>query len=931
MRSYLLTILILLRSFDIWVQNSNSDLHDSFERIKFKDINEAFKIATKESEQAKKNSREEVDALTDLGFCFYYKDQYSLGESNLKRALSLATKINYPQGVAQAEYHLGALTILEGRYTESVAHLKNASRLFETLNDKNGQALCLNSLGEIFMFQGNFSDAESSFKKSLQIGSSDTKGDSYLLLSQLYFRKDNWEKSYSFANNAFSYGRRNSDLYLQASALDLIGACELKGGRNEKALKHLRQSVSIKWTLNDNQGVASTYIELGKLKLSENQKDSAYIFLKQAYEISNGIGAKEEVKRSSILLSKIYANDNRFDSAYFFQEKFVEINTALLKDNVAKKIDKMESNAKEKENQNRIDLLKKQKEVDRKSNQNLLLFGLLIIIAMAGIIVILFNRYRMRKHNIAELEKWRKFQETLLEISSKYINISEDKISKSINDSLEFIGIFMGVDRVYVGDYHHENQTSSITHEWCAPGVLQKTNDRQQITFTSISEQLNLHFENKVLSIENSELIQDNKLKQLLVSHGIKSLLALPMFSNGVCIGYVGFETINSLKEFSTDQIHLIQVFSEMMVNIYERSEYIETIQNARNEIEKYNNFLEETVANETRKNIELSKSIAEQEKLVTMGEISAGIAHDLNTPLGSIQIGLESIDYTVKKLFKEVIPNLRNEEISHIFNIAQNRELDFFQSTLKVREEIKKMRIVLQENFSLSTDETDTLSKLLVECQIRENELELILRMMSISGRKQALNLLYMLMNMRNLISSSLLSTKRAAEVVGNLKTFVKSTANDQLKELNLYNSLQSVLSIFNHEIRNKVTLEFDVANDLKINGYEVKLFQLWSNLIKNALEAMQESSEKKIIIRASQDENYVKIEIGNTGEMIPSEIKEKIFEKFFSTKTHKTGTGLGLSIVKTIIEDHNASLTLESNESLTTFVVTFKKLTNG
>jgi signal transduction histidine kinase len=59
----------------------------------------------------------------------------------------------------------------------------------------------------------------------------------------------------------------------------------------------------------------------------------------------------------------------------------------------------------------------------------------------------------------------------------------------------------------------------------------------------------------------------------------------------------------------------------------------------------------------------------------------------------------------------------------------------------------------------------------------------------------------------------------------------------------------------------------------------------------------------------------------------MIPAELREKIFDKFFSTKTHKSGTGLGLSIVKTIIEEHNAQLDLESNEGLTTFVVTFKK----
>jgi ATP/ADP translocase len=74
-----------------------------------------------------------------------------------------------------------------------------------------------------------------------------------------------------------------------------------------------------------------------------------------------------------------------------------------LQDNAARRIDEIESIAKEKDNQNRINLLNKQKEVDKKSKQTLMLAGFLIIVVLTGSVIILLNRYRLRKKNITEL------------------------------------------------------------------------------------------------------------------------------------------------------------------------------------------------------------------------------------------------------------------------------------------------------------------------------------------------------------------------------------------------------------------------------------------------------------------------------------------------------------------------------------------------
>jgi signal transduction histidine kinase len=121
---------------------------------------------------------------------------------------------------------------------------------------------------------------------------------------------------------------------------------------------------------------------------------------------------------------------------------------------------------------------------------------------------------------------------------------------------------------------------------------------------------------------------------------------------------------------------------------------------------------------------------------------------------------------------------------------------------------------------------------------------------------------------------------------------------------------------------------LFFDVDNTLSIEGFDIKLFQLWSNLIKNAIESMEETGQRGLLkIYSTETPTEILISIENNGPQIPLEIQEKIFEKFYTTKSRKNGSGLGLSIVKNIIDDHQASVIVESTNQITKFIITFKK----
>ena len=89
-----------------------------------------------------------------------------------------------------------------------------------------------------------------------------------------------------------------------------------------------------------------------------------------------------------------------------------------------------------------------------------------------------------------------------------------------------------------------------------------------------------------------------------------------------------------------------------------------------------------------------------------------------------------------------------------------------------------------------------------------------------------------------------------------------------------------------------------------------------------------MSEMKDKGLLrIISSNSATHIQISVENNGPMIPHEIQDRIFEKFFTTKGHKNGTGLGLSIINSVLQEHNAELDLFSNDLVTKFIVKFKK----
>jgi signal transduction histidine kinase len=297
-----------------------------------------------------------------------------------------------------------------------------------------------------------------------------------------------------------------------------------------------------------------------------------------------------------------------------------------------------------------------------------------------------------------------------------------------------------------------------------------------------------------------------------------------------------------------------------------------------------------------------------------------------MNTPLSSTKVGAESLQFAMKEIMR-ILPTLSHDEQKEAIDIAENIKTNLAVSGLQKKREEAGMLGYLKTTFNQQEEALKTIAYKLTECRISVDREDIIRQIMHAANPVVFLELIYHLQLKNALLESILVSTENASKVVRNIRSFINKGATPERALISLEENIKVVLNIFQHELKKDVQLELNIETNLSVLGFDIKLFQLWSNLIKNALDALDDQEEKKIMIAGYTKDNQVIVEFSNNGPKIPEENLQKIFRKFFTTKRTKSGTGLGLSIVKNVVETHHAKIGVESEEGKTTFRIIFPK----
>ena len=205
------------------------------------------------------------------------------------------------------------------------------------------------------------------------------------------------------------------------------------------------------------------------------------------------------------------------------------------------------------------------------------------------------------------------------------------------------------------------------------------------------------------------------------------------------------------------------------------------------------------------------------------------------------------------------------------------------------------------------------------------ESQLELI------QNYKEEINLPEILEGIINLLNNIERGSKRTIDIVQSLKTFTHKDLT-QKEYINIHDNIDSTLTLLNHKIRDRITVNKVYGDVSDIMCFPGKINQVFMNLFSNAIDAIEDkdnsTGENIITITTSQVEKsgaaYLEITISDTGKGIPDEIKNEIFEPFFTTKEVGKGSGLGLSISHGIIESHSGSISMESKIGVgTSFII--------
>ncbi|MFN5148552.1 MAG: ATP-binding protein [Flavobacteriia bacterium] len=528
------------------------------------------------------------------------------------------------------------------------------------------------------------------------------------------------------------------------------------------------------------------------------------------------------------------------------------------------------------------------------------------------------------KNTQRDLNEQIEFMRLLNDITTSFVGISSDFFQENVLRNLEIIGKHLKAERAYFMTYNHPDHSMSLQSEWVESGCEPLALTHQQIDLDILpSWRLNNHLQGDPVLVQDTSLLEDGRYKTELLDLSVKSFYSFPCMNNEECVGYIGVDFVSSSAIPSEQEMLLLTLFSQIVSSGYMAIKNFNDIQEQNVLISNMNNELEGQVLIKTAQNQELTQMLANIDKMAMVGELTANITHDLNSPIGSIKAASESIAYTIEKLFSETLGGFNQEQLLWAFKRASVKT-NLSVGVLKSMQEKDSWQKQFTEIYAYQAPDRNQLIDGLVKCRVDLNDHDLVSYLLKQTNKLGLIDLMYHTLVIRTFIDSISHSAERASDVIRNLRFYIKEGKKEELEEIVLEESIRTVLSVFQHYLTKGINVTIESDATIKITSYQSKLYQIWSNIIKNAIDAMEGQGEINIRIFSENEKTHVLI--ANNGPEIPHEILPNIFNKFFTTKEQSMGTGLGLNIVKEIVDEHNGAIFVTSKDSRTVFHFTFE-----
>jgi signal transduction histidine kinase len=336
--------------------------------------------------------------------------------------------------------------------------------------------------------------------------------------------------------------------------------------------------------------------------------------------------------------------------------------------------------------------------------------------------------------------------------------------------------------------------------------------------------------------------------------------------------------------------------------------------------------------------NAELSESTAKlqqtqaqlilEEKMSALGRLVAGIAHEINTPLGAIQASAGNITKALAESFEylpQLLQRLGTEKQADFFNLLKEAMQSKNFITYSEKRTLKKTLVAKLEEEGVTN--VKYMADQLLDIGIY-NDIQPFLPLLRHPNIDWILQLAYNLTRLQSNNRTTINAVERAAKVVFALKSYARYGGTHPAGNLSgerqltqVAEGLETVLELYRNQIKQGIEVVRDYQSIPPIWCYPDELIQVWTNLIHNAIQAM--TNHGTLTIATLQQDNYAVVQVQDSGSGILPEIQARIFEPFFTTKPIGEGSGLGLDICRKIIDKHQGRIELTSHPGQTIFSV--------
>ncbi|MEG3840991.1 response regulator [Microcoleus sp. herbarium14] len=348
------------------------------------------------------------------------------------------------------------------------------------------------------------------------------------------------------------------------------------------------------------------------------------------------------------------------------------------------------------------------------------------------------------------------------------------------------------------------------------------------------------------------------------------------------------------------------------------------SLQNLQNNLQSKNDELAKTNQRLNAALLELKATQTElvhSGKMAALGQLIAGIAHEINTPLGAIRSSVGNIFKFLNQSLKQfpgLFQSLSPEE-AESFVALLNRSLQE-KPSFSAKEDRKVKRFLVAQLKLEKIEKPEDVADTIVDMRIYNN-IDAFLPLLKRPDSLYILEIAYKISGMQRGMQTIETAANRSAKIIFALKEYTGGKPLSEKSLAKISDGIETVLTLYHNQIKRGVNVVLNYPELPPVLCYPDELNQVWTNIVHNALYAMD--YQGTLTIDAIEEDEQIKITVTDTGKGIPFETQQKIFEPFFTTKPLGEGSGLGLHIVKQIIDKHQGKIEVESLPGQTTFTV--------